>query len=178
MSENSKKKQGAKEILIVVIIAIIIAVLIKSFIIDSRVIPTSSMVPTIEVNDRVIMWRLAYSFDNEPSRGDIIVFEAPVELNQPTDLIKRIIGLPGETVEIKNSLVYINDEPLSEDYLNALPNYVYEKVTVPENSYFIMGDNRNNSVDSHLWQNPFLLEENIKGKAIFIYWPISRIEGI
>ena len=178
MSKNSKKRQGAKEIVIVVIFAIIIAVLIKSFIADSRVIPTSSMVPTIQVNDRVIMWRLSYSLNNEPSRGDIVVFDAPAELNESTDLIKRIIGLPGETVEIKNGLVYINDEPLSEDYINDQPNYTYEKVTVPLDSYFIMGDNRNNSVDSHLWQNPFLPEDNIKGKAVFIYWPLSRIEGI
>jgi signal peptidase I len=169
---------GVKEILVIFVCAIILAALIKSFIIDSRVIPTTSMVPTIEVGDRVIMWRLAYTFNNEPQRGDIIVFTPPAELNETSDLIKRVIGLPGETVEVKDGYVYINGEALEEDYLKEQPTYTYGPVTVPEDSYFIMGDNRNVSVDSHMWLNPFLSEDEIKGKVIFRYWPLSRIGGL
>ena len=111
--ETKKQRTTAtwiKEIVIVFVCALAIAVVIKSFLIDSRVVPSSSMYPTIEVGDRVLMWRLAYAFGNEPERGDIVVFEAPDELNESSDLIKRIIGLPGETVEVRGGAVYIDGE--------------------------------------------------------------------
>jgi signal peptidase I len=181
-----KKGQKAKtgfwpsfiEMLKIILCAIVIAILIKSFIIDTREIPSTSMVPTIEIGDRVILWRLAYDFGNEPQRGDIIVFKPPAELNEKTDLVKRVIGLPDETVEIKDGYVYINGKALTEDYLNEKPTYTYGPVTVPDGCYFVMGDNRNVSVDSHMWPNPFLAEDAIKGKALCIYWPLPRLGGL
>ena len=125
--ETKKQRTTAtwiKEIVIVFVCALAIAVVIKSFLIDSRVVPSSSMYPTIEVGDRVLMWRLAYAFGNEPERGDIVVFEAPDELNESSDLIKRIIGLPGETVEVRGGAVYIDGELLDEDgYQHAIAEY-------------------------------------------------------
>ena len=176
---NKKMSAGAwiKEMLIILICAIALAVVVKGFLVDSRAIPSSSMVPTIEIGDRVVLWKLAYVF-GDPERGDIVVFDAPAELHENDDLIKRVIGLPGDTVEIADGFVYINGEALEENYLAERPDYEYGPVTVPDDCYFMMGDNRNNSIDSHEWSNPFLPEDNIKGKAIFRYWPVSRIGGI
>ena len=187
MAKTAQKEQQGKrtmwawvkEILIIFICALAIAVLIKSFLIDSRVVPSSSMYPTIEIGDRVLMWRLAYAFGGEPERGDIVVFEAPEELHESSDLIKRVMGLPGETIEIKDGTVYIDGEALAEDdYQHATPTYDYGPVTVPQDCYFMMGDNRNKSVDSHEWNDPFISADDIKGKAIFRYWPFSRMGGI
>ena len=180
--KNGKKKMTAgawaKEIIIIILCAVALAAVVKGFLVDSRQIPSTSMVPTIEVGDRVILWRLAYVFGNEPERGDIIVFTPPEEFNSRQDLIKRVIGLPGETLEVRDGLVYINNEPLYEDYILEAPDYEYGPVTIPDDCYFVMGDNRNDSIDSHRWAEPFLPKENIKGKAVFRYWPLSRIGGI
>lgn len=180
--EAPKGKSGIwpfiKDMLIIIVCAFILSLLIKSLIIDSREIPSTSMVPTIQVGDRIVLWRLAYIFSNEPERGDIIVLEPPAELNETQDLVKRVIGLPGEEVEITDGYVYINGEALEEDYLEVHPNYTFGPVTVPDASYLVLGDNRDISVDSHMWLNPFLPEENVKGKAIYRYWPLSRIGGL
>ena len=180
--QDGKKQRTSgswlKELVIIFVCALAIALVVKSFLIDSRIVPSSSMYPTIEVGDRVLMWRLAYAFGGEPERGDIVVFEAPEELNESSDLIKRIIGLPGETIEIKNGAVYIDGEILDEaDYQHAVPQYEYGPVTIPEDCYFMLGDNRNKSIDSHEWDSPFIPIDDIKGKAIFRYWPISRMGG-
>lgn len=182
VKEAPKGKNGIesfiKDMLLIIICAFILSLLIKSFIIDSRQVPSTSMVPTIQVGDRVVLWRLSYAFNQEPQRGDIIVLKPPAELNEKQDLLKRIIGLPGEEVEIKEGHVYINGTALEEDYLQVSMNYAFGPVTVPDASYFVLGDNRDVSIDSHMWLNPFLPEDHIKGKAIFRYWPLSRIGGI
>ncbi len=179
MKEKKKMTPAAwaKEIIIIFLCAAALAFVCKTFIIDSRQIPSASMEPTIEIGDRVVLWKLAYVF-GEPQRGDIIVFAPPEEFAEKNDLIKRVIGLPGETVEIKDGLVYIDGEPLTEDYLAEPPDYEYGPVTVTDDCYFVMGDNRNDSVDSHLWLNPFLPKDHIRGEAVFRYWPVSRMGGI
>ncbi len=179
--EKKRRTTGSaiKDLLIIIVCAALIAVGVKSFLIDSRIVPSSSMYPTIEVGDRVLLWRLAYAFGGEPERGDIVVFTAPDDLEEDSDLIKRVIGLPGETVEIKNGTVYIDGEPLDETaYQHAVPEYEYGPVTVPEDCYFMLGDNRNRSVDSHEWEDPFISIDDIKGEAVFRYWPLSRMGGI
>ena len=90
-------------------------------------------------------------------------------------MVKRVIGLPGDTLEVKDGLVYINGVALEEDYILEAPDYSYGPVTIPQGQYFMLGDNRNNSKDSHMWNYPFIDREAIIGKAIFCYWPISRI---
>jgi signal peptidase I len=124
----------------------------------------SSMNPTLRDSEYLIINNITYYLD-DPQQGDVIVFRHPRnELN----LIKRVIALPGDRVEVKDGTVWVNNTALNEPYISAPPNYS-GSWDVPEDSYFVMGDNRNNSSDSHSWG--FLPEENILGKALLIYWP-------
>ena len=138
----------------------------------------SSMLPTLQNNQYVLVNRLVRSYQ----RGDIIVFRPPMDpqesflrrlLGQPSyyeDYIKRIIGLPGDTIEVKNEKVYINGLPLDESYIADAPAYT-GNWEVPQGYLFVMGDNRNNSSDSHSWG--YLPLENVLGKAILVYWPFA-----
>lgn len=142
------------------------------------VIPTPSMVPTLEVSDRLLV---ADNPRYQPQRQDIIVFHPPEKLKQldpkPAEFYtKRIIGLPGETVRIQDGLVYINNQPLIEDYLAANADYQLDSLVVPTNQYFVLGDNRNDSFDSHIWG--FLPKDYIFGKAYKIYWPLNRVRSL
>lgn len=127
-------------------------------------VPSGSMQDTIKVGDRVVALRLSYVFGN-PKRGDIVVFPFPDD--ESVDYIKRIIGLPGETITGKNGLVYINGEPLDEPYVMDKLDGDFGPYVIPEDSYFMMGDNRNNSEDSRYWENKFVTKDKIKGKALF-----------
>ena len=124
-----------------------------------------SMVPTLQDGEYILVSKLSYK-TGTPARGDIIVFSLPTDQRQ--DLIKRVIGLPGETVSIQNGTVSINGKILTETYIAQEPQYNGEW-TVPDGQLFVLGDNRNNSKDSHQWR--FLPMENVIGKAIIIYWP-------
>lgn len=128
-----------------------------------------SMQPTLEPGEFLVINRVAYKL-GEPHLGDIIVFHAPDVIDE--EYIKRVIGLPGDEVRITDGIVYINDQPLYEPYIAQMPNYTGTWV-VPEEEVFVLGDNRNNSSDSHLWG--FVPFEDIVGKALLIYWPISEI---
>lgn len=165
-----------KETLGILVVAFILSMILKAFVIEARVIPTGSMLPTIQENDRVLVNKFIYRF-YPPQRYDIIVFEPPLETGFNEDFIKRVIGLPGEKVEIKNGQVMINEQPLKEDYIQEKPNYHFGPVTVPPDSYFVMGDNRNHSFDSHLW-NGWLTIDHIKGKAFYTYWPPDRMGNL
>lgn len=124
----------------------------------------SSMNPTLQDGQYLIINNISY-YLNEPSAGEVIVFHHPAsELN----LIKRVIGLPGDEIEIQDGTVSVNGTVLDEPYIRDAPRYQYSG-TVPEGEYFVLGDNRNNSSDSHTWS--FLPEDHIVGKAMFIYWP-------
>lgn len=128
-----------------------------------------SMQPTLQPGEFLLINRIAYKL-GEPSIGDIIVFHAPG--TSELDYIKRVVGLPGDEVRINNSTVFVNDQPLYEPYISDTPNYSGTWV-VPQGEYFVLGDNRNNSSDSHLWG--FVPREDIVGQALLIYWPISEI---
>lgn len=156
-------------------VAIVAALLLKNFVIINATVPTGSMENTILPGDDLLGFRLAYLF-SEPERGDIIIFKFPDDESQK--FIKRIIGLPGELVQITDGKIYIDgsEEPLEEDYLKeewVVSTGPYEFV-VPEGCYFVMGDNRNNSKDSRYWEQPFVTEDEIIGKAEFIYFPFNR----
>jgi len=132
----------------------------------------SSMLPTLHNGEFVLVNRLAYRFD-APQRGDIVVFHYPPDPQQ--DLIKRVIGLPGDTVHVQGGTVWVNDEPLDEPYIAQPPLYSGTWV-VPPGNLFVLGDNRNDSSDSHSWgMLPF---ENIVGKAVLIYWPFQNLQLI
>lgn len=124
-----------------------------------------SMEPTLHNGEFVLVNKLAYRFGG-PQPGDVIVFHPPRDPEQ--EYIKRIIGLPGDQVRVGNGQVFVNGQPLSEPYISAAPRYQSEWV-VPENSLFVLGDNRNNSSDSHNWGTVPM--ENVVGKALFVYWP-------
>ncbi|GIK58105.1 MAG: signal peptidase I [Chloroflexi bacterium] len=126
----------------------------------------SSMNPTLQHGEYLLINNLSY-YLNEPQRGDIIVFHHP---NSELNLIKRVIGLPGDQIEISDQHVKVNGVILDEPYIQAEPTYS-GNWTVPEGEYFVLGDNRNSSSDSHSWQ--YLPKENIIGKAIFIYYPFT-----
>ncbi|MGI6360828.1 MAG: signal peptidase I [Bacillota bacterium] len=172
---KEQRKSFIKEIIVVVLIALAISCFLKFFIMDSRMVPTPSMYPTIHVGDRVLVNKLAYFGDRSPQRGDIVVFVGPADSGVDGDLLKRVLGLPGEKIEVHDKKVYINDQPLTEDYLAEEPYYDFGPVIVPEGYYFMMGDNRNQSADSHYWQDPFISKKDIKGKAFVRYWPFNRI---
>jgi len=163
------------EWVVIIVIAFVLSIVIRTFIIDTRIVPTGSMLPTIQLQDRLIVDRLFYKF-SKIERGDIIVFQATENSHEELDLVKRVIGLPGEKVQIKNGKVYINDKPLYEPYIKEPPDYEYGPVIVPENSYFMLGDNRTASKDSHVWG--FLPEENILGKVWIRYWPLNKIGAL
>lgn len=161
-----------------VVIALAMALVARSFIAEVRYIPSESMTPTLQVGDRYIVEKLSYYF-RSPQRGDIIAFSAPSELraqNLRDDLVKRIIGIPGDTIEIRNSQVWINDQIISEPYLKESTHYRYGPVVIPKDQYFVLGDNRNQSYDSHFWG--FVPRSNIIGLAGFRFAPITRIGGL
>jgi len=158
-----------KDWIIPAAIAIILGILINKFLFFNVNVPTSSMYPTITPGDRIFSMRTHKSSSIE--RGDILVFYSE-ELNK--DLIKRVIGLPGETVEVQsNGRVYINGEYLEENYVSSLSD-ITGTFTVPEGCYLFFGDNRGNSIDARLWENPYIPFEEIKGEGKFIIFPFDR----
>jgi len=177
-------KRFLRETLETVGLAVILFLVINIF--SARVrVEGFSMLPTLDNGEYVLISRMAYRL-GDFQRGDIIVFRPPMYPDAPywqrlfglpgfddnyEDYIKRIIGLPGETVKIANGTVYINDVQLIEPYIAAPPDYSNEW-TVPEGQLFVLGDNRNNSADSHAWG--FLPEENVLGKALVVYWPFTQ----
>ncbi len=162
-------KKVVKEILswiLLFVIAIIISQFITRVIVMQVKIPSGSMENTIMVDDRVLALRLSYTF-SDPERGDIVVFPFPDD--ESIDYIKRIIGLPGETIEGIDGLVYIDGEPLEESYVKDTLDSDFGPYEIPEDCYFMMGDNRNSSEDSRYWENTFLERDKIHGKALFKY---------
>ncbi len=152
----------------VIAAAVAISLLINSFLIVNATVPSSSMETTIMTDDRIIGNRLSYLV-GDPQRGDIIIFKNPDD--KSVLYIKRLIGLPGERVEIRDNTVFIDGQALDEPYLNVDTFGEFGPYMVPEGAYFMMGDNRNDSADSRYWTNTYLYRDDIVGKAVFRYWP-------
>ncbi len=178
---NDKMRYFIKEWVEPVIIAVVLALIIRTFVVQAFKIPTGSMSPTLIEGDRILVNKFIFKF-KEPKRGDIIVFVSPEDKKK--DFIKRLIGLSGETLEIANGTVLINDKALGEDFaINQ--RYYYnrgdfgkknEAIQVPEDAYFALGDNSISSRDSRYWG--FLPKKYLIGKAFLIYWPPTRIRLI
>ncbi len=178
-SENTtvNVKPVLREVIITFLIALVVFIGIHSTVQNSEVI-SGSMLPTLGIGERLFVYKLAYKLGHEPQRGDIIVFTPPEQISSTTDYIKRIIGLPGETVEIHDGNVYIYKPDgaviqLDEPYIAAAPNYTYNSGVIPEDNYVVLGDNRNNSGDSHEG-NWMVSRSDIVGRAWWVIWPLSE----
>jgi len=193
------RKSVAREYFESIVIAVILALFIRTFVVQAFKIPTGSMEPNLLVGDHLLVNKFVFSPTSstierwlqptrEVRRGDIVVFKFPADPER--DFIKRVIGLPGETVELKNHRIHINGRPIEEPYAHYLPRPDsgtlaevtsedvrdhYGPETVPAGSLFVMGDNRDNSQDSRYWG--FLPRDNIKGQALVIYWSYDPDAG-
>jgi signal peptidase I len=187
MEQEKTKKHVIREYAESIVIAVVMALIIKAFVIQAFKIPSGSMIPTLKIGDHILVNKFIYGTKlpftdriiiplKRPNRGDIIVFKFPDD--EKKDFIKRVIGLPGDIVEIKGKGVYINGSPIDDSYAVHSDPMVYPSgiqprdnfgpLTVPQGSYFVMGDNRDFSLDSRYWG--FVKLNKIKGKAFIIYW--------
>ncbi|MFA5356442.1 MAG: signal peptidase I [Candidatus Omnitrophota bacterium] len=186
------KKSAAREWIESIVIAFILAMVIRTFVIQAFKIPTGSMRTTLIEGDLILVNKFIYGAKiplternlpavRQPKRGDVVVFIYPV--NPKKDFIKRLVGLPGDTVEIRDGTIYINDKPLLDNVFSL--RYYYNrgdfagegmKIKVPEGNYFVLGDNSASSQDSRYWG--FVPRSNILGEALVIYWPPKRIRII
>ncbi|MCX5669119.1 MAG: signal peptidase I [Candidatus Omnitrophica bacterium] len=187
-----KKKSVIRDWIESIIIAFLLALVIRAFLVQAFKIPTGSMRMTLIEGDLILVNKFIYGakipFTNlrlpalrQPKRGDVIVFIYPEDKSK--DFIKRLVGLPGDLVEIKGGSIYINDKPAAEAIFNQI--YYYNRgqlalpgqmMVVPADSYFVLGDNSATSKDSRYWG--FVPKNNLLGKAIIIYWPLQRIKLI
>lgn len=174
--EQKKKKNEWLEWIKAILLAVAFVFIVRMFLFAPIVVEGPSMLPTLHDRDQMIVNKIAYTL-GEPDRFDIVVFHAP----EKNDFIKRIIGLPGEHVEVKNNVLYIDGEPIDEPFLNDqifTNDFKLEELeegyeVVPEDSVFVMGDNRSNSTDSRIIG--VVPMDEVVGKAKFVYWPLDRI---
>lgn len=186
---DTKKKAFIKETFETIATAVVLALIIRSFVIQPFKIPTGSMEPTLMPGDRILVLRYSYGLRipltfkriakfKSPQTGDIVVFNYPEETNR--DFIKRCVGKPGDNVEIRNGVIFLNNLPLKIDPFNKI--YYYnrgdfgkegEVLKIPQTSYFVLGDNSASSKDSRYWG--YLDDKYLLGKAVLVYWPLNRI---
>ncbi len=181
--KNKKPKSKLQETIefcIPIVIAVVLALILRTFVFANAVVPTGSMLNTIQEGDRIIASRLAYKND-DPQRYDIILFKYPDDESQI--YVKRVIGLPGETVQIVGGVVYVTKTDgktiqLADSFVTAcVPYGDFGPYVVPKDSYFMLGDNRNDSKDSRYWTNTYVKRDKIIGKVNFRYYPsIGKIE--
>lgn len=188
-----KEKSGLRENIEAILVAVVLALFIRTFVVQAFKIPSGSMKETLKIGDHILVNKFIYGVKlpfidktlipiKEPKRGDIIVFKFPEDPEK--DFIKRVVGLEGDTIEIRNKKVYVNGEFVDWDFAihtdpHTMPSVMQPRdnfgpVTVPNDSLFVMGDNRDHSYDSRFWG--FVDEEAVKGKAFLIYWSWDRDE--
>ncbi|MBU2234953.1 MAG: signal peptidase I [Proteobacteria bacterium] len=189
----SQQKSKFREYIEAIILAVVIALFIRTFVIQAYKIPSGSMKPTLLIGDHILVSKFNYGIKlpflrttlipvGAPQRGDIVVFIYPEDRSK--DFIKRLIGVPGDTIEIRNKKIFINGLPYSDKHGVYVDNFIipgavqprdnFGPVTVPEGSLFVMGDNRDESYDSRFWG--FVSKKDVLGKALIIYWSWNREE--
>lgn len=165
------------ETVLLVIAAFVIAQGIKAFLVEPYLIPSGSMIPTIEINDRVLANKLVYRIGGKPQPGEVVVLDDPT--GQFPQLIKRVIAVGGQTIDLRDGDVYIDDNKIDEPYVHGAPTdpqYVPMPFEVPEGYVWVMGDNRTNSGDSRSF-GPMPVK-SVRGRAFLTYWPLSRFGGL
>ena len=179
MEKGKKKKSIVREYIEGIVIAFIIAMIIRTLVVQAFKIPTGSMHPTLKIGDRILVNKFIYKF-RVPKRGEVIVFVYPEDPKK--DYIKRLIALGGEKVSIKDGDIYVNGRRL-EGPATVTSRYYYsqgyfgtQEIVVPENNFFVLGDNSANSKDSRYWG--FVPGKNLIGQAFLIYWPLLRLGPI
>ena len=177
MEAENEKDWGKelKEWLISISAAIVLALIIRTFIVELYVVDGPSMKPTLQNAERLVVNKFIYRV-REPQKGEIIIFRYPRDPSR--DFIKRVIATAGDTIEIKDGRVYVNDQLQREDYILEKTRTEYPKVTIPEGTIFVMGDNRNNSEDSRFSDVGFVPLDLVKGKAVLIFWPTDEFKTL
>jgi signal peptidase I len=178
MIRLTETKKFLKEWVPSLLIALVIALTFKTYVAEAVKVPTGSMIPTIQLNDRFIIEKLVGM--TKFQEGDVVVFYPPIPGKEGERFVKRLIGLPGDTIEIKEGALYRNGQKVDEPYIKEPMRYKFGPVTIPENKYFFLGDNRNDSLDAHTndWSTPFVDKKDIIGKVILRVYPFSNIGKI
>ena len=167
--------QGQRENVRVLAIALLLALVLRFWVAEPRYIPSNSMEPTLQVGDRILVEKVSYRF-HPPQPGDIVVFRPPAQLypygyTDQQAFIKRVVGTPGHTVAVRGGQVYVDGQPQAEAYIQAPPTYDLPPVPVPAGSLLVLGDNRNDSNDSHVWG--LLPQSQLIGHTILRFWPLT-----
>ena len=163
--------EEAKDWVISIVIAIVLAFIIRQFVVELYIVDGPSMRPTLQSQERLVVNKFIYDF-RAPQKGEILVFE------YPRDTSRDFIKTPGDTIEIKDGRVYVNDQMLDEDYILEKTRSEYPKATVPQGTVFVMGDNRNNSEDSRFADVGFVPYSLVKGKACLVFWPLDKFKTL
>ena len=159
-----------KDWVISIVVAVALAMFIRTFIVELYLVDGPSMMPTLEHQQRLVVNKFIYRV-RPPEKGEILIFQYPKDKSR--DFIKRVIAVPGDTIEIKEHNVYVNGELQNEDYILSKCRSDYPKTTIPEGHVFVMGDNRNNTEDSRFPDVGFVPYDLLKGKAMLVFWPLS-----
>ena len=175
MEQETSTVSEIKDWIVSIVVAVALAMFIRTFIVELYVVDGPSMRPTLESEQRLVVNKFIYRF-HPPEKGDVLVFQYPRDPSR--DFIKRVIAVPGDTIEIREGRVLVNDQLLTEDYILEKTRSEYPKSTVPEGHIFVMGDNRNNSEDSRFADVGFVPYDLIKGKAMLVFWPISAYKTL
>jgi signal peptidase I len=171
MTESEKKEMW--EWIKSILVAVILALVIRAFLVEVFLVQGESMLPTLHNRERLLVSKVQYYY-REPERGEVVVFKA----TDQRDFIKRVIAVSGDEVRVDSEGVYVNGEKLDEPYLLEIARDSFGPVIVPDGSIFAMGDNRNNSMDSRHPSVGFISQERLKGKAMFVFWPIDSLRMI
>lgn len=187
MNSGDQKRSLVKEYVEAIVIAVVLALFIRTFVVQAFKIPSGSMLPTLKIGDHLLVNKFSYGLKmpfsgavlvpwNDPERGDVVVFRFPKD--RSVDYIKRVVGVPGDTITIKDKRVFINGEAVADPFAHftstqildgkASPRDNFGPVTVPKGAVFVMGDNRDNSYDGRFWG--FVDQRDILGKAFILYW--------
>ncbi len=167
--------EEVKDWIVSIATAVVLALIIRTFIVELYLVDGPSMRPTLQSAERLVVNKFIYRF-REPERGEILVFQYPRDPRR--DFIKRVIAVPGDTIEIKDGQVYVNSQLMNEPYILSRTRGDYPLSEVPAGHIFVMGDNRNNSEDSRFADVGFVPYDLVKGKAILVFWPFDQFKTL